>query len=583
MGIGVGHSDLHRATDARSLAFQLEVPFRVEGLVPAPGVSFAQAIASGIAPLDEAACGFRFALSPMTSGLKTLADHDLRGRTDIAIMPTDAFRDMLRRHARPQLLDYALNCVERVKPGQTAKYGMSAAQQRWLFATLIMAAAVLLISLEVGMLLLSIATIPIFFGLVLLRVSAVIDAFAPARASPSRLSDRQLPIYTVLVPLYREAAVVDQLRKALLALEYPPDRLDIKIIVEEGDTETLVAIKQGALPPHMEVLVAPAGWPQTKPRALNIGLREARGELITIYDAEDRPDPRQLRLAANLFHRLPSDVGCLQGRLVIDNADDSILTRLFALEYAGLFDVLNAGLIKAGLPVLLGGTSNHFKTGILRKIGGWDAWNVTEDADLSFRLARNRYRILDLPSDTLEEAPATLRLWFAQRVRWIKGFVQTSVTHSRQPRQFFRDVGMIEGLTLMSLCGGTILSILGYPAFLAASMITLVLSGIPQPDTLGTWLLLTLWLSLMVIGLLAMFAPLILGARHRGLTDLLIWLPLMPLYYLLVSAAGWVALAEYARAPTQWNKTEHGLAKTSRTLRRKRDLGALQPAQPKRA
>ncbi len=170
----------------------------------------------------------------------------------------------------------------------------------------------------------------------------------------------------------------------------------------------------------MEIVSVPAGHPRTKPRALNAGLMEARGALVAVFDAEDRPDPRQLRIAANLFARLPESVACLQGRLAIDNADDGWLTRMFALEYAGLFDVINAGLIRAGLPVLLGGTSNHFRASALRGVGGWDAFNVTEDADLSFRLLRAGFRIADLPSSTLEEAPARIGPWRRQRTRWIR-------------------------------------------------------------------------------------------------------------------------------------------------------------------
>ncbi|MCX7325647.1 MAG: glycosyltransferase [Hyphomicrobiales bacterium] len=222
---------------------------------------------------------------------------------------------------------------------------------------------------------------------------------------------------SVLVPLCREAAVAPQLVEALKLLDSPLQRLEIRFIVEEDDIATREALEATGLPAHMSVLAAPDGMPRTKPLALTIGLIKARGDLIAVFGAENRPDPRQLRLAANLIMRLPPEVACLQVRLVIDNCDDRFLARLFALEYAALFDVVNAGLIRTGLLNMLGGTSNPFRTAALHEIGGWDAWNVTKDADLAFRLARHGYGILDLPSDTLEEAPPDLPIWFRQRLR----------------------------------------------------------------------------------------------------------------------------------------------------------------------
>jgi glycosyltransferase XagB len=268
-----------------------------------------------------------------------------------------------------------------------------------------------------------------------------------------------------------------------------------------------------------------------------------------------------------MFHSVPPEVACLQGHLVIDNADDGILARLFALEYAGLFDVLNVGLTRIGLPVLLGGTRNHFRTEALRRSGGWDAWNVTEDADLAFRLVRDGYRIGDLPSSTLEEAPWTPVGWFRQRVRWMKGFAQTLVTHTRQPMAFLKGAGLGPGMTLYALCAGTLVSALGYPLFLATSLASFIRHGMPQADSPVLLVMVTLWLTLFMSGIVAMLAPLVLGARRRNLGDLLVWLPLMPLYYLLVSAAAWAALVEYVRAPSRWNKTVHGLALTSRAAR----------------
>ena len=227
--------------------------------------------------------------------------------------------------------------------------------------------------------------------------------------------------------------------------------------------------------------------------------------------------------------------------------------------------LFRSGLIRIGMPVLLGGTSNHLKRDALDAVGGWDAWNVTEDADLSFRLTAGGFRIADLPSATYEEAPTTMRMWFRQRVRWKKGYLQTTITHGRKPRALFLKAGLARGLTLYGLCAGALVGSLGYPIFAAGTIAALWLNGLPEPETPEQAALTILWLTLMFSGMVAAAAPLLLGARHRGLGQLTWWIVLVPLYYAAMSCAAWTALFEYVRAPTRWNKTEHGLARSSRS------------------
>jgi cellulose synthase/poly-beta-1,6-N-acetylglucosamine synthase-like glycosyltransferase len=167
-------------------------------------------------------------------------------------------------------------------------------------------------------------------------------------------------------------------------------------MLEADDHETREAVERLAPGPCYDIVVAPAGYPRTKPRALNIGLASAQGELLTVYDAEDDPDPSQLRRAAATFARARKSLACLQCPLTIDNSSDSWISGLFALEYAALFDVVNPGLARLRLPIPLGGTSNHFRVSTLRRLHGWDAWNVTEDADMGMRLARMGYEVATL-------------------------------------------------------------------------------------------------------------------------------------------------------------------------------------------
>jgi cellulose synthase/poly-beta-1,6-N-acetylglucosamine synthase-like glycosyltransferase len=406
----------------------------------------------------------------------------------------------------------------------------------------------------------------LFLAMATFRLAAlVIPVPVAAEAAVSPLADADLPVYTVLVPLHREAAVVPTLLRALAALDYPPAKLDIKILIEADDPGTAAALARAPLPARFEVVTVPAGGPRTKPRALNAALPLARGTLLTVYDAEDAPDPGQLRLAAALFAQLPGSTACLQGRLVIDNAGDSWLTRAFALEYAGLFDVLNPALTRLDLPVPLGGTSMHLRVCVLRALGGWDAHNVTEDADLGMRLALAGYAVGDLPSATIEEAPARFGLWLAQRTRWLKGLIQTSVTHGRRPLANACRLGGLEALCAVALVPGTVASALAYPVCVVAAAWAFLVRDIPAApsflDNLSTGLAVTLFGT----GLAAVTLPALIGCARRGWGDLARWAPGMPLYFLLVSAAAWLALIELVRAPERWNKTPHGLARTSRS------------------
>ncbi|MBY0382794.1 MAG: glycosyltransferase [Xanthobacteraceae bacterium] len=250
-------------------------------------------------------------------------------------------------------------------------------------------------------------------------------ALAPRkrRLHRARLSDEELPLYSILIALYREGRSVHGLLRALAALDYPAERLDIKLVIEPDDAETRAALKNLRLPPHIQVIVAPNYGPRTKPKALNYALPFARGKYLAVFDAEDRPDAGQLSKALAAFLDNPDEVACVQASLCIDNTADSWLARMFTAEYAGQFDAFLHGFSQFKLPLPLGGSSNHFRTDILREVGGWDAYNVTEDADLGVRMARFGYRAAMFRSTTHEEAPAKFGAWLRQRTRWTKGWM----------------------------------------------------------------------------------------------------------------------------------------------------------------
>jgi len=312
--------------------------------------------------------------------------------------------------------------------------------------------------------------------------------------------------------------------------------------------------------PHVQLLVAPAIAPQTKPKALNYALCFARGSFTAIFDAEDRPMPGQLRAALDAFRRHDASVACAQASLCIDNTSEGLLAAMFTAEYAGQFDLFLPGLAKLRLPLPLGGSSNHFRTDVLRRVGGWDAYNVTEDADLGFRLARFGYRSVTFASTTFEEAPVHFGVWLRQRSRWMKGWMQTWSVHMRNPRRLWREAGPQGFLTINLLVGGTVLTALAYPTLAGGLLKALLFPRFAYlTDTMAT-----LHLAVIVTGLLSTVGIGLLGLAARGQLRHGWVLLLAPLYWGLLSIAAWRALWQLLWDPYHWEKTDHGLSRRPR-------------------
>lgn len=365
------------------------------------------------------------------------------------------------------------------------------------------------------------------------------------------------PRYTLLIPLYDEAAVVPDLIAALSRLDYPADRLEILLIVEEADRRTREAVAAHAVAGHMRIVVVPMGEPRTKPRALNYALRQASGELVVVYDAEDAPEPDQLRRAAACLLEDPT-IGCLQARLNVINQDEAWLTRQFAIEYTTLFDCMLPALERLDLPIPLGGTSNHFRRSVLEGIGAWDPFNVTEDADLGIRLARTGHAVRVLASTTWEEAPATFRTWRNQRTRWLKGWMQTYLVHMRRPLRTARDLGVRRFLGFQVLMAGLILSALVHPWFYVsiawqATFAPLAMSDLGEVSgAIGV-----LGLANLVLGYATGIALGAVAVAARGRRYLAVEALLMPFYWLLISLAAYRALGQLVTSPYRWEKTQH--------------------------
>jgi cellulose synthase/poly-beta-1,6-N-acetylglucosamine synthase-like glycosyltransferase len=370
--------------------------------------------------------------------------------------------------------------------------------------------------------------------------------------------DDQLPRYSVLVPAFRESEVFSRLVANLRALEYPPDKLEILLLLEADDEPTIAAARLAVGGERDVVIVlVPAAEPRTKPKALNFGLTVATGEIITIYDAEDRPDPLQLRKAAIALATAGSDLACVQAKLDFFNPHQNILTSWFTLEYNMWFNELLPGLSQLDAPIPLGGTSNHFRRKALLELGAWDPFNVTEDADLGIRLHRLGYRSGVLDSVTFEEANSDFINWVKQRSRWYKGYAQTLLVHLRHPVRLYRELGFRSFLIMSLFVGGTPLLALLNPIFWTLTAIYFI--GKPHAITeLFPVVPYFLGLASLVIGNFLVFWSWLLSARDSRDRQILAAL-LSPLYWVMMGMAAVKAGLQLVTAPSFWEKTQHGL------------------------
>jgi cellulose synthase/poly-beta-1,6-N-acetylglucosamine synthase-like glycosyltransferase len=368
-------------------------------------------------------------------------------------------------------------------------------------------------------------------------------------------SPEQWPTYTVLCPLYREANVLPDLVASLQRLDYPQHALQVILLVEGDDRETLNAALSAATSQEIEVVIVPAATPRTKPKALNAGLARARGEYLVVYDAEDRPHSQQLRAALAEFQDGGEQLACLQAPLDIDNAEDSWIARQFAAEYAIQFREMLPMLARLKLPLPLGGSSNHFRTAALRATGGWDPFNVTEDADLGYRLARDGYVSGVIGPPTFEEAPITLGAWLNQRTRWIKGHMQSWLVLMRDPILAAREMGLAGFASMQLMLGGGVIATFAHGPL---AFIVLVAALTPY-DLLKIEDFILVVIGYTVAMLAALSACALSGNPGHAKAAFT-----MPLYWPLASLAAWRAFFELLFRPHHWSKTTHGVSQTRR-------------------
>ena len=478
--------------------------------------------------------------------------------------------------------------------------------------------------LHVFHLLCSVYLIVILYKLVAVALSMISPGeMKVTEAEMAALKDEELPIYTILVPLYKETEVANKIIRYLRRLDYPQDKLDVKLLLEADDTATLAVCREAHLPANYELVVVPDALPKTKPKACNHGLERARGEYLVIYDAEDRPERDQLKKAIVAFRRADAPRGffarlfarrtqtaCLQAKLNYYNTDQNLLTKWFTIEYSTWFDLFLPGLHRLGSPIPLGGTSNHFKTDVLKVIGGWDPFNVAEDCDLGIRLHKMGYRTHILDSTTWEEANSRLWNWVRQRSRWVKGYIQTHLVHMRSPLRTTWRLGATGTFGFLNSVGGLSLMLILNPIFWLLMLFygacwvhdlalqswsweaTRAFQASFQPgdwpwDRWLTWdgpwvwqmwfndprgnpfwntwsqvffaITVTLFLANFFFVLMHVWA-----CMRRRLYRLIPYAILSPLYWMLISLGAWKGFLQLFWNPFKWEKTIHGLDESAK-------------------
>jgi cellulose synthase/poly-beta-1,6-N-acetylglucosamine synthase-like glycosyltransferase len=379
-----------------------------------------------------------------------------------------------------------------------------------------------------------------------------------SREDLAALTDTELPEYTILVPLYREADSLPGLVEALDAMDYPKTKLDVQLLLEEDDKETLAVAQALPLGAHYRLVVAPHSLPKTKPKACNIGLAQARGKYLVIYDAEDRPEPDQLKKAVAAFKRVGPEVICLQAKLNFYNQNKNLITRWFTAEYSMWFDLSLPGLGSLNAPIPLGGTSNHFITEKLCELRGWDAHNVAEDCDLGIRLCRRGYRTRMLDSTTWEEACSQWRYWIRQRSRWVKGYIQTFLVHNRRPARLVREIGWRNTINFYLTVGGVFVGFLVNPIYWVLAGVWFV--GRWEPLTqLFPGSVFFLAATCLFLGNFVFVYTCALGCARRGLWGLVKYALLVPPYWFMLSVGAWKGLIQLLYRPFYWEKTKHAL------------------------
>jgi len=485
----------------------------------------------------------------------------------VATTRTD-IRDALERLFHDRYLDFSASDLMRRSPTESA-YMVLSRRQKWFFISLSAFLLTMLVFFFIPTMtvLMAIAT-AFYLSFSFYKFYLIYRALSHTLEVPvtqedlDALDDRMLPVYTILVPLYKEAEILPGLVAGLSRLDYPLEKLDVKLLLEEDDTETIRVARTSNLPSFFDITIVPHGEPKGKPKACNYGLLHARGRYVVIFDAEDIPEPDQLKKVLVAFDRSPAHVVCVQAKLNYYNRNQNALTKWFTTEYSTWFDLFLPGLDASGAPIPLGGTSNHFKLEALRQVGGWDPFNVTEDADLGLRIFKLGGATVVVDSTTFEEANSVVDNWIRQRSRWVKGYIQTYLVHMRHPILLWRQLGPAGFLSFQLVIGGTFFGFLLNPLLWTLTGVWFVTEWGVIQQIFPTFIYYLGAVSLYV-GNFAFAYMNVAGCLRRRYYSLVKWALLSPVYWVLMSIAAWKGFLQLFYRPFYWEKTVHGLSNVS--------------------
>lgn len=480
---------------------------------------------------------------------------DLKARLRVAMPST--MRSALFQRARENLGKYAATHLWEWGTEFSARVVVNTWQSFFFGISAAVLPLLLLTYTSAFLLTLHVLSSIFFLACIGLRFAAIstVNAAGPFNVKP--MAADEMPVYSVLIALYKEAEVVPELLVSLSKLVWPRSKIEIKLVCEADDHETIAAIRAHPLRPSVEVVEVPQIGPRTKPKALSYALPTVTGEFVVLYDAEDRPHPLQLIEAWQRFRESGNDLACLQAPLEIANGDQGTISRMFAFEYATLFRGLLPWLSARRLLLPLGGTSNHFRRSILQEVGGWDPYNVTEDADLAMRFARFGYRTETISLPTHEDGPEDFATWLPQRTRWFKGWAQTWLVHMRDPARLYSELGLRAFAIAQLLFAGMLASALVHPLLVVNTAWIVTALATDRINGLSQVLLLVMDVMSIVLGYISF---LVLGwSTQKDQEKQNFWRVLLytPLYWLMLSRAAWRALWQLCREPHRWEKTRH--------------------------
>jgi glycosyltransferase XagB len=481
---------------------------------------------------------------------------------------TRQFGETAESHKQRQAaIEFSIHGLSRRLPAYSALKRFSLGQRVGIgLGTVVIVAAFAVRPIIAGTVLMSILTI-LYVSMLGMRIDLAVRGRGDQRI---KFTDEQLaeldrdalPTFSILVPAYREPQVLPHLVGNLAALDYPQHKLEIRLLLEEDDAETIAAAALLNLAAPFEVIIVPPVGPRTKPKALNYALLGCTGEIVCIYDAEDRPDPRQLLKVAATFAQLGERVGCVQAELAYFNANENLITRWFAVEYRMWFTQFLPALSHSNAAIPLGGTSNHMRRELLVKLGAWDPYNVTEDADLGIRLRRCGYTVAVLDSQTYEEANTDFVNWIKQRSRWYKGYLQTWLVHMRRPQQLIKDIGFAAFIRFNLFVGGTpILAMLN-----PISWALLIMWFVLEPQfiiRIMPWPIYYSGLFGWLFGNFMFFYLNLMVAYDFEEEKVFMAALRLPVYWVMMAIAAFKALLQLVFKPNYWEKTEHGLSSFS--------------------